>query len=320
MTNQEQALRSVLMKYTEKHQYRRCLVNDQCTTGEMVIGGHQISKNHMQRLPGQNSMRVFTKHRFGRPEPKLPMKEGINNATVGYFICKLHDALFQEVDQLEDIRSLPQKRVLDLMCYRNILYNRWWMHLWAQASERMKHEHGLENQYEIARILRTDDHIMLASQKAIESSLGLGKGPDLPFQHLALRSHGMPTLAAAVFGVLKVQTDRTGRETASHLDQWGLTLVPGSQSTTLFLHFPADSGTQVIEMALPSLAKGYSKVSGREITKTIFSSCYDVVFSADSWNSLPDQARSEIIHVMRNNDQKDALTVDVFRGSDWEIV
>ena len=80
----------------------------------------------MQRLPGSNTMKVFTKRRFGRLETELPMNEGINDATVGYFTCKPHDDMFQEVDLLADITAMPKQRTLDLMCYRNILYNRWW--------------------------------------------------------------------------------------------------------------------------------------------------------------------------------------------------
>ena len=133
-----QALLDSLMRETLKTSYQRCLVHNKCDTGEPVIKGHQIPANYMRRLPGENTMAVFTKHRFGRPPGTLPMEEGVNFATTGYFTCQPHDGIFKEVDQLSDITAIPEKQILDLMCYRNVLFNRWWMHLWAQASSRIK--------------------------------------------------------------------------------------------------------------------------------------------------------------------------------------
>ena len=317
---QQHALRSSLMADTEKHRYQRCLVNNDCTTKQPVIGGHAIPKNHMQRLPGSNTMKVFTKRRFGRPENELPLNEGINDATVGYFTCKRHDDMFQEVDLLADITAMPKQRTLDLMCYRNILYSRWWMHLWAQASERARYEHAAERQYEIAKSLRTDDPVMLASQMAIERSIGLGEGPHRPYLHLVLSSHGKPMLAAAVFGVLQGRTNGATHETSDELGQWGPTLVPGHDTNTLFLHFPADTGTQVINMVLPSLARGRSTVPGKEVTRAILSSCRDVVFSEDSWSSLPSHERADVISAMMNHPPTDNWTTDIFNGSEWEPV
>ena len=308
------------MADTEKHRYQRCFVNNNCTTEQPVIGGHAIPKNYMHRLPGSSTMKVFTKRRFGRPENEIPMKEGINVATVGYFTCKPHDQMFQEVDLLADITAMPKQRTLDLMCYRNILYNRWWMHLWAQASERARHAHAAERQYEIAKRLRTDDQVMLASQMAIEQSIGLGEGPQRPYLHVALSSHGRPILAAAVFGVLQVQTDKAMRETSDELGQWGLTLVPGHDTNTLFLHFPADEGTRVIDMVLPSLAKGRSRVPGKEVTRAILACCYDVVFSEDSWSNLLDHERTEVMSAMTSRSSLNNWTLDIFKGSEWETV
>ena len=316
----QHALRSSLMADTEKHQYQRCLVNNNCTTQQPVIGGHAIPKNYMQRLPGSNTMRVFTKHRFGRPEKKLPMKQGINDATVGYFTCKPHDDMFQDVDLLADITAMPKQHTMDLMCYRNILYSRWWMHLFAQASERARCEHAAERQYEIAKSLQTDDPFMLASQMAIERAVGLGEGPLRSYDHIVLSSHGKPMLAAAVFGVLKGRTNGATHETSDELGQWGLTLVPGHDTNTLFLHFPADTGTQVINMVLPSLARGRSRVPGKEVTRAILSSCGDVVFSEDSWSSLPSHERADVISAMTSHSPIDNWTTDIFKGSEWEHV
>ena len=274
----------------------------------------------MQRLPGSNTMKVFTKRRIGRPENELPMNEGINDATVGYFTCKPHDDMFQEVDLLADITAMPKQRTLDLMCYRNILYNRWGMHLWAQASERARDEHAAERQYEIATLLRTDDRVMLSSQMAIERSIGLGEGPHRPYLHFALSSQGKPILAAAVFGVLQGQTDRAMRETSDELGQWGLTLVPGHDTNTLFLHFPADEGTRVIDMVLPSLAKGHSRVPGKEVTRAILSCCSDVVFSEDSWRNLLGHERAQVISAMTSGSSINNWTLDIFKGSEWETL
>ena len=308
------------MRETRKTEYKRCLVNDNCTTNEQVIGGHLIPRNYLQRLPGENNMAVFTNHRFGRPPESLPMKEGIGEATVGYFTCETHDKLFYEVDQLLDLSCMPEGRILDLMCYRNILYNRWWMRLWAQASRRVKYQHGLERQYRIAERLLADDQQFLKSQLAIEPSIGLRNGDEQTYSHLVLTSQGKPTLAAAVFGVLEVQTDRAGNERTTGLGQWGITLIPGYSTNALVIHYPSATGTQTFDMALPSLAKGRSKVTGREVTRAVLSSCYDVVFSQDSWGMLTDYERSQINTAMTSRTLIDNWTIDVFKGSDWTVV
>ena len=167
----EQAIRTSLVRQTDKEQYKRCLVHDRCTTREPVIKGHQIPQSYMRRLPGGNNMAIFGKRRFGWPESKLPLSEGIGFATAGYFTCKSHDDWFQDVDRLSDIPALPDKRTLHLMCYRSILYNRWWMHLWAQASARIRDWYGAISQYQINERLLIDDRKMLRSQKAIEQCL-----------------------------------------------------------------------------------------------------------------------------------------------------
>ena len=161
---------------------------------------------------------------------------------------------------------------------------------------------------------------MLASQMAIEQSIGLGEGPQRPYLHVALSSPGRPILAAAVFGVLQVQTDKAMRETSDELGQWGLTLVPGHDTNTLFLHFPADEGTRVIDMVLPSLAKGRSRVPGKEVTRAILACCYDVVFSEDSWSNLLDHERTEVMSAMTSRSSLNNWTLDIFKGSEWETV
>ena len=123
-TTVEHKLRNSLMEETKKTKYQRCFVNN-CAADSPIIGGHEIPRSYMERLPGEHTMAVFTKYRFGRPPNELPMPQGIGDATVGYFTCRTHDAMFQEVDQLSSICTRPGERTLNLMCYRNILYNRW---------------------------------------------------------------------------------------------------------------------------------------------------------------------------------------------------
>ena len=273
----------------------------------------------MQRLPGSNTMRVFTKRRFGRPEKKLPMKHGISVATVGHFTCKPHDDMFQEVDLLADITAMPKPaHVGPDVLPQHPVQPGGGCTSGPKLSERARYEHAAERQYEIAKSLRTDDPFMLASQMAIERSVGLGEGPHRPYLHLALSSHGKPILAAAVFGVLQGRTNGATHETSDELGQWGLTLVPGHDTNTLFLHFPADTGTQVINMVLPSLARGCSRVPGKEVTRAILSSCRDVVFSEDSWSSLPSHERAEVISAMTSHPPADNWTTDIFKGSEWE--
>ena len=314
-----QALRDSMMRETLRTSYKRCLVHNKCDTGAPVIKGHLIPVNYMRRLPGENTMAVFTKHRVGRRPRTVPMEEGINYATTGYFTCQPHDEMFQEVDQLSDITDFPEKRILDLMCYRNVLFNRWWMQLWAQASSRIKDQHRAESQYAIAEQLRTDDQQMLKSQLTLEQSLGLCEGNPQPYSHLVLTADGKPMLAAAVFGVLQVPTGRISNQRTAKLGQWGLTLIPGYYSNTLVIHFPSETGLEVIDMVLPGLA-GRSRVTGREVTQAIFSSCYDVIFSQSSWRMMTDNEQHEIVAAMTSRGSVVNWTVDAFKGSDWTVV
>ena len=313
------ALRDRLMRETRKTSYQRCLVKNHCNTGEPVIQGHQIPASYMRRLPGENTMAVFTKRRFGRRSENLPMAEGIHDATTGFFTCKPHDDLFQDVDQLSDIITIPENRILDLMCYRNILFNRWWMKLWGQASSRIRDQYGAESQYAIAERLRADDQQMLKSQLALERSLGLGEGNPIPYSHLVLTAEGEPVLAAAVFGVLQVPAGRAPFPRTTKFGQWGLTLIPGRCTNSLVIHFPSETGVEVIDTVLPGL-RGRSKVTGAEVTKAIVSSCSDVVFSQESWAALCGDERDQIREAVTSREPVAHWAIDVFKGSDWVVV
>ena len=316
----EQAIRTSLVRQTDNEQYKRCLVHDRCTTREPVIKGHQIPQSYMRRLPGGNNMAIFGKRRFGWPESKLPLSEGIGFATAGYFTCKSHDDWFQDVDRLSDIPALPDKRTLHLMCYRSILYNRWWMHLWAQASARIRDWYGAISQYQINERLLIDDRKMLRSQKAIEQCLESDDSDPQTYSHMMLTAEGPPVLAASVFGVLHSLTDNSGNERIVELGQWGLTLVPGNTSNTLFLHFPTALGKRVIDMALPTIGKGKSRVSGQEITRAIFASCYDIVFSQTSWKSLDETEKNQIRRAAFGRTADAELDLDAFKGGEWVVI
>ena len=205
------------------------------------------------------------------------------------------------------------------MCHRNVLFNRWWMQLWAQASSRIKDQYRAESQYAIAEQLLNDDQQMLKSQLALEQSLGLCEGNPQPYSHLVLTAEGKPMLAAAVFGVLQVPADKISNQRTAKFGQWGLTLIPGHHSNTLVIHFPSETGIEVIDMVLPGLA-GRSRVSGREVTQAIFSTCYDVVFSQASWNMMTDNEQGEIVAAMTSRGTIVNWTVDAFKGSDWTVV
>ncbi len=313
------ALRDSLMQETQKTSYQRCLVNNRCHTGKPVIGGHLIPQNYLRRLPGEHNMAVFATRRFGRPLTERPIRQGIGDTTVGYFTCKPHDDMFQEVDRLSDIYVMPDQRVLDLMCYRNVLYTRWWMHLWAQASQRARDQHGAEHQYKIAEILQTDDKVLLDSQRLLERCMGTDAVERPSYSHLMLTSEGKPMLAAAVFGVLQVQLDSAGKEQGAKFGQCGLTLIPGHCTNSLFVHFPSATGTEIIDMVLPGLA-GRSRVTGREVTRAIFASCYDVVFSQASWAMLAADEQHQIKMAMTGQSRIGHWTIDAFKGSDWTVV
>ena len=146
-------LEQALMDATRRDLYKRCLVYDDCPHD--AVKGHSVPVSYMKRLPKYNGqLRVFHRNRFGRLPPELPMTEGSGDASTGYFTCQLHEALFGPVDNLVDVDQMLDLRTLNLMCYRNVLYSRWGMELWAQAAERVDDEHNKPIQGEMAPIMR----------------------------------------------------------------------------------------------------------------------------------------------------------------------
>ncbi len=258
---------------------------------------------------------MFTKHRFGRRE-ELPMEAGIGDATVGYFTCSKHDREFYPADQAVITTDVPPQQTLDLMAYRGILHARWWIQLWAQASERVGDEWGLERQRQIATMLRADDEKLLQTQLRLERNLSSSQDHQVsPIEHLVLTSEGQPVIGAARFGA-----GISGVDDRGEMELWGMTVVPSTTHNALCIHFDREMGTKAIDAALPSLLKGRTKFSGEEVTRAILSGCYDVVFSKETWNALMKQERDNVVQEFNPGIRDQRHGIDLFKGKEWTIL
>ena len=247
------------------------------------------------------------------------MNEGINDATVGYFTCKPHDEYVPRGRLLADITAMPKQRTLDLMCYRNILYNRWGMHLWAQAQK----GRGMNTLPKDSTKSRHYSEPMTGSCSPLRwQSNGQSDWRRSAPTVSALRAivAGQTHTSRRSFWRAPRPNRQSNARNVGRVRSMGLTLVPGQDTNTLFLHFPADEGTRVIDMVLPSLAKGHSRVPGKEVTRAILSCCSDVVFSEDSWRNLLGHERAQVISAMTSGSSINNWTLDIFKGSEWETL
>ena len=253
-------------------------------------------------------MKVFTKHRFA-PEFKteLPMQQGRGDATTGYFTCQQHDQEFAYADKAAITTELPPQRTLDLMALRGILHARWWNQLWANASEKLHAEFGMENQLQIAETLRQDDNLLLQMQNEMERSLYPEENSvPSPILHLVLTAECQPVIAAARFGI----------GNAGNMALWGMTLVPSESHTALCVHFRSELATAAIDAALPSIREGKTECSGWEITRAITSACDHIVFSEETWKALPEAKRLQVVRAYHN----DQGALNLFDKSKWRIM
>ena len=306
-----------LMDATRRDQYKQCLVSAECP--DPVVKGHSVPVSYLKRLPGsEGKMMVFNRFRFGELRPHLPMEEGINYASTGYFTCQPHDGLFQPADGIADIEHMPNCRTMNLVCYRNVLLARWWMELWARAAEEVDDKLNKPIQRGINERLRRHSQELRQSQNRLESCVldtnhYTCTAERCEFiEHLIFVSDGPPVLAAAQFGVPELDSDRLG--------QWGLTLIPGNQTNAICLHYSKDVGTRAMDRAFPSIAKGKSTLTGQEVSQALLKFCSDIIFSEATWLQLNPKEQATVEQAMSPWEKKPAFDVDLFKGSPWKII
>ena len=310
-------LENALMEATRRNQYRQCQVSTECS--DPAVKGHLVPISYMKRLLGfSGQLMVFTKYRFGRLPPQLPMQEGVHYATTGYFTCKRHDDLFQSADGVADVDYMPDRRTLNLICYRNVLHTRWWQELWAQAAETVDDQYNKPIQRGIAPVLRKYSQELVRTQYKLEECvLDTNDHVSTPerchsIEHLVFVSEGPPVLAAAQFGVSEFDSDTLG--------QWGLTLIPGTTSNAICLHYAKEAAIRAIDMALPSISKGHSTLSGREISRALLKFCSNIVFSKASWSKLTQKEQETVEQAMAPWKPNPEFDIDLFKGSPWKIL
>ena len=308
-------LEQAFMDATRRDQYKQCLVNDGCPND--TVKGHSVPESYMKRLPGYPSqMRVFNRSRFGRLPRELPMTEGVGDASTGYFTCEVHEDLFGPADNIVDVDQMPNVRTLNLMCYRNVLYTRWWLELWARAAERVDDDHNKPIQREIAPVMRAHSQTFLTAQENLERCvLDREHHPCTRqrcgfFEHLVFVSETPPVLAGAQFGVSEYFPNQLG--------QWGMTLVPGTDSNAMILNFPAEAGTSAMDLAFPGLQKGRRELSGAEISGALLKFFPNIIFSDASWSELSHGEQTNVKLAMAPWEEEPTLDVDLFKGPLWK--
>lgn len=267
MDNQPRTiLTQALMDATRRDQYKQCLVNNGCPNP--AVKGHSVPRAYLRRLPGDSGqMMVFNRPRFGELPRETPMREGISDASTGYFTCQDHESFFGPADSVTDLREMPDHRTLNLVCYRSLLYSRWWLKLWAQSAERVDAKHGAPIQRGITTRLRQQSRELLQVQTRLEKCvLNLEHrecvtGECSSFEHMVFVSEGAPVVAAAAFGVQEYFPTQFGT--------WGMTLIPGADSNAMILHFPAEARTRAMEIAFPSLSTGNGELTGRAVSAAL---------------------------------------------------
>ena len=223
-------LTQALMDATRRNQYKECLVDDGCPNP--AVKGHTVPRAYLRRLPGDSGqMMVFNRPRFGELPRETPMREGINDASTGYFTCQEHEQIFGPADAITDIREIPARRTLNTVCYRSLLHARWWWELWAQSAERVNDEHDAPIQRGIASVCRERSHDLLQAQRRLEKCV---LGPEHPnctpqhcgsFEHMVFVSDGDAVVAGAAFGVQEYFPTQFGT--------WGMTLIPGADTNAM---------------------------------------------------------------------------------------
>lgn len=318
MDNQRRTtLTQALMDATRRDQYKQCLVKNGCPGP--AVKGHSVPRAYLRRLPGHGGqMMVFNRPRFGDLPRETPMREGISEASTGYFTCQEHEELFGPADGIIDLREMPDLRTLNLVCYRSLLHSRWWWELWAQSAERVDAEHNTPIQRGIGPVCRKRSSELLPAQTRLERCVlnpeheQCLSGQCGSFEHIVFVSEGTPVVAAAAFGIQEYYPTQFGT--------WGMTLIPGTDSNAMILHFPPEVGTRAMEVAFPSLSTGKAELTGRAVSAALLKFCFDVIFSEESWSSLNDYEQETVRRALAPWEKNPPFDVDLFKGSPWKLL
>ena len=106
--------------------FETCLFVDECS--EPVIQAHSVSRAVLAHLEENGHViqpMIRTGHdEVGRSYPDMRFQlEGINRASTGTFVCRMHDGAFTEIDTIPIDFDNP--RVCDLLFFRAILKEAW---------------------------------------------------------------------------------------------------------------------------------------------------------------------------------------------------
>lgn len=308
-------LEQAILSATRPDQYKKCQAGADCL--EPAIKGHLTPRAYLKKLPGDDhQMKVFNNYRFS-PDPRLPLRKGIGEASTGYFTCKTHDALFQEADKIIDMDIVPRTRVLNLVCYRNALQARWWPELWARGALTVDEQFGKTILGDsVEKLLAVSSKIFSAQQRLEPCTLDeahqdCNTEQCKEYQHLVWVSEGPPVLAAAQFGIKETDTGKLGL--------WGFTLIPGTHSNAFCIHFPKEAGSTPLDIALrPDIGKG--TLSGRAVSRTLLKMCETIVFSQTSWSTLNEEEQHKVEQAMNPDKPNPPFDIDLFKGSPWRIL
>ena len=246
------------------------------------------------------------------------MVEGASHASTGYFTCEVHEALFRPADEIVDINTMPDRHTLNLMCYRNLLYTRWWFELWARAAEKVDDELDKPIQRGIAPVSRAHSQGFMPAQAELEKCvLATGEHSCTQqrcgfFEHMVFVSEGLPVLAASQFGVQEYFPTQMGA--------WGMTMVPGTGSSYLVMHFPGEIGTRAIDIAFPGLQQGRRELSGTEISRALLKFLSNIMFTEATWSALTSDEQAKVIQAVAPWMDSPASYVDLFKGRTWKIL
>ena len=315
--SEKRKFEQALMDATRRDEYKQCLVNNGCPND--AVKGHSVPVAYMKRLPGYDGqMRVFNTPRFGRLPPELPMVEGVGHASTGYFTCEVHEALFRPADEIVDISAMPDRRTLNLMCYRNLLYTRWWFELWSRAAEKVDDQLDKPIQRGIASKLRAYSQGFVPAQARLEECVLATREHQCArqgcsfFEHMMFAAEGLPVLAASQFGVQEYFPTQMGA--------WGITMIPGTGSNYLIMHFPGEIGTRAMDIAFPSLQQGRQELSGMDISRALLKFLPNIIFTGTTWSALTSDEQAMFKQAVAPWKDNPTSYVNLFKGTTWKIL
>ena len=167
----------------------------------------------------------------------------INNTITGRFTCGKHEGLFQPIDQLNT--EEPTAKQMNLMAYKAIIYQRWWIKLRVKGIEvllleieELNSEYKTIWQAESAKLRRICTINLLQDQREIEECILKGKCSRCEefqcnrLEHTIKQIPGDPALAATQWGNSIVQENGT-----EEIGRWGMTVVPNDDGHALIIHY-----------------------------------------------------------------------------------